>query len=439
MKKAQDFLNNFLKANDTIIVACSGGPDSMALLNMLINIKKSIDINVICAHVNHNVRKESDDELLFLKDYCKKKKIPFESMKIQKYGEDNFENEARNIRYDFFDKLMDKYSANYLMTAHHGDDLIETILMRIVRGSTLQGYAGFALVSDKNNYKIVRPLIFTTKKDIEDYNNKNNIPYVIDQTNFMEDHTRNRYRKTVLPFLKNEDKNVHEKFLKYSNTLYMYDSYINKVIKNKIKDIYNKYTIELDKFNKEEELIKIKILYKVLESFYEDDLVLISDSHIKIIFDLIKSRKPNSFIYLPNNIKVIKEYNKLIFKKETDQIDNYEIELTDYVELSSGKKIVKIEESDINNNNYCRLCYDDVVFPLHVRTRKDGDKMVIKNMTGYRKLKDIFMDCKVPLKERDKWPVVVDSKDEIVWLPGLKKSKYDTPKSKKCDIIFKYY
>ena len=155
MKNAQQFLNDFLKANDTILVACSGGPDSMALLNILINIKKNINIDIICAHVNHNVRKESDDELIFLKDYCKKKKIVFESMKIEKYGEDNFENEARNIRYDFFDKLMKKYSANYLMTAHHGDDLIETILMRIVRGSTLQGYAGFALISNKNNYKIV--------------------------------------------------------------------------------------------------------------------------------------------------------------------------------------------------------------------------------------------------------------------------------------------
>ena len=159
MKDAYDFLiNNIkLKDRDTIILGISGGPDSMALLNLLIKVREKIDLKLVCAHVNHNVRKASFKEKEFLENYCYDKKVTFESMIIEKYGDDNFHNEARNIRYHFFEKVIEKYGANYLMTAHHGDDLIETILMRITRGSNLEGYSGFHKIVDMGSYKIVRP------------------------------------------------------------------------------------------------------------------------------------------------------------------------------------------------------------------------------------------------------------------------------------------
>ena len=226
------YLDNLLKSDDIVVIGCSGGPDSMALLNILMKYRDNIGISIICCHVNHNVREESYDEMKWLESYCASKDIVFEGMTIENYGEDNFENEARNIRYNFFEEIVKKYNANYLMTAHHGDDLIETILMKIVRGSNLSGYSGFKMNVDKGFYQIVRPLVYATKDELISYDNENNIEYVIDKTNFMDIHTRNRYRRVVLPFLKNEDKNVHRKFLKYSNTLIMYDNYINEQISN---------------------------------------------------------------------------------------------------------------------------------------------------------------------------------------------------------------
>ena len=214
MKDVDEYLNNLLKPSDVVVLGCSGGPDSMCLLDKLIKIRKSMNLVIVVAHVNHNVRRESAQELCFLKNYCEKSNVFFESMKIEKYGDDNFHNEARTIRYGFFDDIVNKYNANYLMTAHHGDDLIETVLMRIVRGSTLSGYCGFNILIDKDTYKLVRPLIYVTKDEINLYNQKNNVPYVLDKSNFKTKYTRNRYRKNVLPFLKNEDKNVHKKFLK---------------------------------------------------------------------------------------------------------------------------------------------------------------------------------------------------------------------------------
>ena len=217
MQNVYDYLLNdlVLKDGDIIVLGNSYGPDSMALLDILLKIKKKKNISIIVAHVNHNVRKESAKEKEDIEQFCLKNELVFESMIIEQYGDDNFENEARNIRYNFFEDLIHKYKANYLFTAHHGDDLIETVLMRISRGSTLKGYSGFSKLIDMGDYKIVRPMIFVTKEEIIEYNDKNKVPYAIDKTNLENEHTRNRYRHMVLPFLKKEDPNIHHIHLKF--------------------------------------------------------------------------------------------------------------------------------------------------------------------------------------------------------------------------------
>ena len=157
MEEVYNFIKNKigLEPNDTIVVGVSGGPDSMALLYILNEFKKKLDLKIVCAHVNHNKRVESEQEKIDLENYCKANNIIFEYIKITKWGDDNFHNEARSVRYNFFEELVMNYGAKYLMTAHQGDDLIETILMRIVRGSTLKGYSGFSRIVDKGTYKIV--------------------------------------------------------------------------------------------------------------------------------------------------------------------------------------------------------------------------------------------------------------------------------------------
>ena len=440
MKKVNDYLNNLLCDGDTVVIGCSGGPDSMALMNILMEFRKKINISIICAHVNHKVRTESDNELKWLEGFCNKHHIIFESMCIYNYGDDNFHNEARNIRYQFFEDLVRKYDAKYIMTAHHGDDLIETILMRIVRGSTINGYAGFKREVKKDGYFIIRPLVYVTKDEILKYDANNNIEYVIDKSNFSSKYTRNRYRKEVLPFLKKEDKNVHLKFLKYSNMLSEYDDYLNKEAQKYLKKVFNNdESLDIDKFKKLDKVLQDKIINNLMKKYYQDDLILISDVHTNLVRDLVYSNRANSSIYLPNSIKVVKSYSKLYFEVESSQIDNYEIELLDSANLPNGKNIKVVESSDINDNNYCRLCSKDVVLPLRVRTRKNGDRMKVKGLNGSKKVKDIFIDSKIPIGKRDLWPVVVDSKDNIVWIPGLKKSKFDVSKNKKCDIILKYY
>ena len=131
-----------LKNGDSIVIGVSAGPDSMCLLYLLMELQKEIGFQIIVAHINHKVRIESDEEEEFLKEYVNSHHLIFKSIQINEYPRENFHAYARKIRYEFYKDLIDRYHAKYLMTAHHGDDLIETVLMRLVRGSTLSGYHG---------------------------------------------------------------------------------------------------------------------------------------------------------------------------------------------------------------------------------------------------------------------------------------------------------
>ncbi|MBQ7137256.1 MAG: tRNA lysidine(34) synthetase TilS [Bacilli bacterium] len=439
MKKVYDFLEKDIELTnrDTIVVGCSGGPDSMALMNILMDIRKKKNLLLICAHVNHNVRKESREEERFMQEYCANNGIVFESMTIEAYGDDNFHNEARKIRYRFFEEVVSKYQAKYLMTAHHGDDLIETILMRIVRGSTLKGYAGFERIIKNEKYTLIRPLIFVTKKEIKKYNDKNNVPYVVDKSNFKGKYTRNRYRKDILPFLKREDELVHNKFLKFSDTLIEYSNYIDNIIQKEIRRVYVDDYIKIPLFLTKEELIQKKIIFYILEQIYNDDLNQINTTHVLSIIKLMKSKRSSGSINLPGSYKVIKEYDVLRIKQEVDYIGSYEIEIDKFVELPRGRTIQVVDFEEKNDNNVCRLLSSEIVLPLYVRTRKLGDKISLKKINGKQKLKQIFIDKKVPVSLRDDWPVVVDSNDNILWIPGIKKSKFSKHKNESYDIILK--
>ncbi len=430
---------NKVQDNDVLVVGVSGGPDSLTLLAILKELTKEISYSLVCAHVNHNVRKVSAEEKKFVEGWCKDHDIVFESMIIEKYGDDNFHNEARNIRYQFFEQIVHKYKASFLITAHHGDDLMETILMRLVRGSTLKGYSGFSARVEMDDYVILRPFIFFTKEEILNYAIKHKIPFVIDQSNFKSKYTRNRYRKEVLPFLKKEDPLVHEKFLKFSTLLEQYNDFIDRETKKALAKVYQDGVLAIPKYLKLEPLLQTEVIHSILEEVYQDDLMLVNDRHVQLIQALITSRKSNAFIYLPNEVKVVKSYDKLHLVIESGEVASYEIELIDYAFLPNGKHLEVVEHMDENGNDICRLSSKDVTLPLYVRTRKHGDKIELLGTKGHRKIKDIMIDKKIPLEERELWPIVTDSKGEIVWLPGLKKSKFNKTKQEKCDIIVKYY
>lgn len=431
------FLDNLLKNNDTVVVACSGGPDSMCLLNLLLQLKIPKKLNLICAHINHKQRKESTDEWIYVKDFCQKNNIIFEGMEINSYTQRNFHNEAHQKRKKFYEELVLKYHAKYLMTGHHGDDLIETILMRITRGSSINGYKGFSKIQNEHNYQVVRPLITTTKEKIKEYNINKNITYFIDKSNEKDKYTRNRYRHYVLPFLKSENQNVHLKFLKFNEELCRINEFIVKFTKDALTKCLDFDTLHIVEMRKYEELIQREIIKEYLHSIFKEDIILLNDIHIENVLKLIHTQKSYQEISLPNNWKAKKRYNEL--KVEKDVKESYKvIELNDSVCFSNGDSIKKLESSDEKNNYVIRLNSKELVFPLEIRHRNYNSKIEVKNDQGHQKVNRIFIDKKIPKDKRDSWPILVDQTGQVLWIPGVKKSKFDKEINEKYDIIYKY-
>jgi tRNA(Ile)-lysidine synthase len=258
MERIINILSEKIKPKETVVVAVSGGPDSMLLLQLLLELRKKKDISIVCTHINHGVRKQSEKEKIFVEKFCKDNDIIFEYSKIQVALKNNFHSEARKLRYHFFEHVVFKYNAKFLLTAHHGDDLMETILMRLTRGSSLKGYAGFRKETKKDKYSILRPLIEVSKAEIISYCKKNNIKYAIDLSNYSSKYTRNRFRKSVIPFLKKEDENVIHKFIKFSENIILANDYIDEVATEKYSKLVKKEVLEIDKFKKENPCYKKK-------------------------------------------------------------------------------------------------------------------------------------------------------------------------------------
>ena len=213
----EKIIASFLKENNLIIdkpiiVAVSGGADSVSLLYVLYK----LGYEVILAHVNHHKRIESEMEEEAMRNFAKELNIPFELLEYHYDGIDNFHNDSHNARYNFFRGLCKKYHTNIIATAHHQDDQIETVLMKIMEGSNLYGYGGIAIVNDDNEYKIIRPLLCVDKEEIYSYVKKNNLVYFEDKSNHEDDFLRNRIRHHVVPLLKKESPTVGEKFEEYS-------------------------------------------------------------------------------------------------------------------------------------------------------------------------------------------------------------------------------
>ena len=434
MKKVINYLKD-LKINEYIVCATSGGIDSMVLLSLLNKVYKN---RVVCAHVNHNKRTESEEERHFLEEYCYKNNIVFEYLKLEKISNNNFHEEARKKRLEFFKNICDKHNSNYLFTAHHNDDLIETILMRLSRGSSLAGYGGFQKNILIGNLNIIKPLIEISKDQIELYSKNNKIPFRLDKSNNSMIYTRNRYRHNIIPILKKEEKNLGEKYLKFSTKINEYSLFFEKYVSKKYNEIVDKNQIDLKKLLNEEEIIRKEIIRKYLELIYKDDINLFSDIHIKNIMSLINNSKPNFLINLPKNMVFIKKYDIIYIvpfisnKKYEDKV----IQFNDNLCINHGTLLFDCEDNE-KSNYVIRLNSNEIKLPLYVRSKKNGDKIKVKGISKYKKIKDIYINDKVDIDKRNIY-LLVDSNDEILFIPGIKKSVYDKEFNDDYDITIKF-
>lgn len=423
MKTFKKFLEKvqkeeLIKDGDRIVLGFSGGPDSVFLFQMLIELKKQINFDFVLAHINHLLRGEdSDGDENFSRSLAKEYGIEIfvKRIDIKEKGKNEktgLEEAGRKARYEFFEEVLKITKSNKIALAHNLDDQIETFLFRMIRGSSLEGLEG---VNSRDIF--IRPINELYKNEIIEYLNNNQISYRIDLTNFENDFTRNSIRLDLIPFI---EKRYNPNF---KDKVYTLIREIREV--NSILDVdYKKYMIgehiSLEKIQKESEYIQSKLIVNYLH----DNSIEVSREKILKILE----------IFGRGGTKEIKLNKHCVLKKEYDKIS---IEKIEFIEpFSDEVKFLKIpgkiqmgryileaetsmEEAKGKNEFLTNLKVGD---KLCVRFKKDGDKILPTGMNNYKKLKDIFINEKIPKDERESIPIVTFEED-IVWIAGVRGSE----------------
>lgn len=319
--------NNLIKNGDKIVVAVSGGPDSMCLLNTLYLLKNvikeefNIQYDFIVAHVNHMIRKESDDEKIYVENYCKKLNIPFFYLKenvVEMSKKIKMSEEAcgRKIRYDFFEKVLQENNCTKIATAHNLNDDVETILLNIIRGCGLKGLNGM----DFKYKNIIRPLVNIAKKDIMEYNILQNLNPCIDKTNFENKYVRNKIRNLLIPTLETEyNGNIVSNIIRMKTILQKDEDFLKKYTENVVKNSIIDNNISSVKFDfsiilKEHESIKYRAIRAIIE-LKLGNLDGIENIHVMDIFKLLENNIKGKKYIIGNKftIEIVKKNIAIIY------------------------------------------------------------------------------------------------------------------------------
>jgi tRNA(Ile)-lysidine synthase len=457
MEKVQRFIlkHKLLEENSTIVVGVSGGPDSLALLHYLSVNRDRKGWRVIAAHVDHMFRgKQSAEEMEFVKVFCRQIGVVCETAQIdvtsyQMEKELSSQRAARDCRYTFFEEVMEKYNANYLALGQHGDDQIETVLMRLVRGAMGKAISGIRPKRPLGRGYVIRPFLPLSKEEIIKYCEKYALQPRFDPSNFKDVYTRNRFRTTLLPFLKKENPNVHALFQQFSERLYEDECFLEELTIDRMNTVIKKKKEKLVEFNVKEFLdlpipLQRRGLQLILNYLYHSLPSSLSFLHIEQIMHLVLSDHPSGSLHFPKGLIIRRSYDSCIFTFKEEKVNTYTYYLTneDKVLLPNGQELwtEEYKHYPTSKSNYLLIMDStDVTFPMIVRSRKQGDKIQLKGMKGSKKIKDIFIDEKIPQTERTSWPIVENQEGQIIWIPGLKKSRFETVDKNKSSYTVLFY
>ena len=436
-QKVDSFLkrNHIDLKNTVVVVGVSGGPDSLALLSFLWTRREVWNLTVAAAHIDHMFRGiESLNEAKFVEKFCKDRDIPFHFKQIDvptymSTYKKSSQVAARECRYAFFKEVMTAYQAPYLALGHHGDDQIETILMRVTRGSTGKARAGISVMRSFNNGEIIRPFLCVSKQEIIEYCQQNQLNPRQDPSNQKETYSRNRFRKHVLPFLKKENPKVHDHFQRLSEELQEDEDFLRELTSQKMSKVMKRHNgeiiLDIKIFTTMPMSLQRRGIQLILNYLYQEKPASLSAIHIEQLFTLFHHSQPSGSLDFPNGLQILRSYDNCYFLFNSLEILPYRLEITapGNVQLPDGSKLsiesIKEVPSEIGRDQLL-LDVSECGFPIIIRSRKNGDRMSLKGMNGTKKIKDIFIDQKVPIHQRDGWPIITDYEDRILWVPGIK-------------------
>ncbi len=451
---------NLFNANDRILLGVSGGPDSVALLGLIYNTNRTNPpySEIFVAHLNHLIRgRESDEDEKFVTTLAEKYDVSLitekrDIIEIARERKVSLEEAARDERYKFFESAAEKMGANIIAVGHNADDNAETILHRIIRGTGITGVGGIRpkrKLTPVSTIGLVRPLLFTWRKDIVAYLEAENLSYRIDSTNIEKDKLRNRIRMGLIPHLE-ENYNTKIKrslvmlgetavqncdYLEVKAGALFKDVLINSEAKTEASVHVDKIVLDIHKLKESPQILQQMIIKEAIVRL-NIPLKKFSYKNYKNILNLLNSRKTAVNNIVKENLSVRIEGNGLHLSNnkycmeevpvlseteikvpgDTELLDvGYRVE-TEIIEMKNGF----LEEFKRNKTNYEEVVdFDKTSMPLMVRTRRPGDRFWPLGSRGVKKIKDFFIDNKIPVMERDTVPIITMN-GQPIWIVGFR-------------------
>ncbi len=436
---------SLLQTGDRILVAVSGGPDSAALLHALHALAHTYKWQLAAAHVDHGFRgEESRQEADWVEAFAEQLGIPCYRTLLSLPEElqvhpGNAQDRARELRYAFLVEAANQWRASKIALGHHADDQAETVLMRLLRGSGSHGIAGMPIKRMEKNMELVRPLLRTYKTELVSYCREQRIDYRIDASNNKRIYTRNAIRLDVLPLLEDFSPGATQSLNRTAQILGDEDAYM----KEQAEKLYAEITtveegsacLSVSQLAGLHPALQRRLIHLVL-NYLSGENDAVTFKHIEQIRHTVHSQAaPNARYTIVGSIRLERAYDTLYLTTVQEKVSS-----SAYVyEISTWPAIVKVMEAGVAlefeqestaaskfaanvDSREAWLDAEQLRMPLSVRSRKPGDRMRIQGLNGSKKVKDMFIDAKIPASERDTMPLLTDADDCVIWIPGVRRS-----------------
>jgi len=421
---------------DNILIALSGGPDSVFLFHNLRKLRETLSFNLYASHINHMYRgKDAMHDEEFVRKLCDKygiilfvkQKNATEYAKELKVTE---EEAGRVLRYDFFKENLKEVGGGKVALAHNLNDQAETVLQRIIRGTGIDGLSAMSFQMDN----LIRPMLNISRNEIMNYLHENNYDYCIDITNTQDIYGRNKIRLNLIPYLEqNFNPNIQSSLCRMSETMGRDKKIIEKYVEVKFLEALKekgdlRFVMDLSLLKSLDIGEMGRIIRRGLEEL-KGNTVNVEMKHIDSAISLIISGKTGKKINLTDGFTVEISYDNFIINKTVEKVPDFEYNIVlnrlnqiDEINKTLFAAVADIEdmsEVNIKDKDVISVDYDLIKGSLVARNRRLGDSMIPCGMKGTKKIKDIFIDLKIPKEERDSKLIIADD-ENIIWLEGYR-------------------
>ncbi|MDP4099196.1 tRNA lysidine(34) synthetase TilS [Paenibacillus sp. P96] len=449
---------------DSIVVAVSGGPDSVALLYAMEEISRlHTPLRLICAHVHHGFRpEESDAEADLVRDLAARLSLPFEMARVDvpRYMEESGkgpQEAARELRYRFLHEIAARYEARSIALAHHADDQAETVMLHLLRGSGPGGLSGMRFVRREKKVQLIRPLLRMYKTDLVRACEEKRFPYAIDSTNDQRKYRRNAVRLDVLPFLGQYNEQLVSSLNRMAEILSAEDEHMDAEAHKTYEELVHREegrsVIKVPAFRELTVALQRRLI-KLILNYLPSDSENVDFHKIEAVRRGLIQHHPTTWnLDLGGTTAAVREYDTAsFFTREREHpsmasagyhheihcsLDSGFIRFPEAKGAISWKKLTDLSEIRIPAGpDVALLDEEHLTFPLIVRTRTPGDMMQLMGLNGSKKVKDIFIDDKIPPSLRPFIPLVCDGSGAVLWIPGIRRSSHAAVQADTSSVIY---